>query len=288
MKLNQFIKEVKQTINEEFSDLFLDNLNDLEKTSEAMNYMINLGDGGKRIRSSIVVAITKSFGGDESLGWELAKSVELIHTYTLIIDDIQDNDKIRRGNPTCHTKFGFNTAILAANRLFELGAASFHKYPEQSPTFSELNSQLHKGQAADLESENWDKEKYTLENLQFIHAGKTSSLIQMSILGGCIAAKIKGEEMEKLLNYGYYAGLAFQARDDILSQIKTSEDIGKPAGEGVDETKLTYPNLFGDINKAIEENKTLGKLAIEYLSDFPEEKVKILIELADFAVNRSK
>ena len=272
----------KHDIDNALRTSFLSPSNTLEKTSEAMNYAVNIGDGGKRIRPAIVMAVNEIFNGNKKTAHDFAKAVELIHTYTLIIDDIQDQGELRRGLPCCHIKYGVNTAILAASRLFEKGLAPFHK--SASDKFTLLNDQLHQGQAADLNTNQWTKEQLTLNDLQFIHAGKTSSLIQMSILGGCIAAGLKEEQSEKLLRYGYYLGLAFQAKDDILSKLSSAEESGKLSVEN----KVGFSDFFENIETAIHEAQQLSKKAKDELLSFDQNGIPLLMEIADYAVNRKK
>jgi len=287
-RLKDTLIRAKTKIDSVFKNTHFPNSNILESTNEAMHYMLNLGDGGKRVRPAIVFAIVEGFTGDEQQAFEFAKAVEFIHTYSLIIDDIQDNDDIRRNAPTCHIKYGIDTATLAASRLFEEGLYPFHKYCNNILLFRNLNDQLHKGQCADLNAESWDKKMMSVENLQFIHSGKTSALIKMSILGGCISSKLTEQQTNKLLAYGHYLGLAFQAKDDILSKTGTVETLGKPAGEQADENKLTYPLLFGSIENAQIEANKLSNKAISCLDEFEKESIAVLEELAKFAIQRKK
>ena len=245
-----------------------------------MNYIVNLGDGGKRIRPAIVMTIVDIFNGNKKTGEIFAQAVELIHSYTLIIDDIQDDGKTRRGAATCHIKYDTNTAILAATRLFERGAAPFHSYCPHK--FQTLNDQLHQGQAADLNTKDWTKGQLTLQNLQFIHAGKTSSLLQMSILGGCIASELNDEKTAKLLQYGYYLGLAFQAKDDILSLTST---VGEKLST---ENKTSFTHFFESIDVAKTEAQQLSNKAKNELLGFGQDQIQLLSEIADYAVNRKK
>ncbi len=287
-KLQDVLTRTKTKIDTAFRDIKFPDTNMLESTNEAMYYMLNLGDGGKRIRPAIVFAISEGFNGDKQQAFEFAKAVEFIHTYTLIIDDIQDNDVIRRNAPTCHMKYDVNTATLAASRLFEEGLYPFHKYCQDIELFRKLNDQLHKGQCADLNAESWAEDMVSLKHLQFIHSGKTSALIQIAILGGCISCKLSEQKINKLLDYGYYLGLAFQAKDDILSQTETAESLGKPAGEQADENKLTYPSLFGSVENAQIEANKLSERAIANLNEFENESVAVLEELARFTVQRKR
>lgn len=287
-QLKAALTRAKSKIDTTFKDIRFPDGNMLESTNEAMYYMLNLGDGGKRIRPAIVLAIAEGFNGNQDQSFEFAKAVEFIHTYTLIIDDIQDDDAIRRNAPTCHIKYDVNTAILAASRLFEEGLYPFHQYCENIELFRKLNNQLHKGQCADLNAESWGEDMLSVQHLRFIHSGKTSALIQMAILGGCISSELSEQQADKLLEYGYYLGLAFQAKDDILSKTETAEALGKPAGEWADENKLTYPSLFGSVENAQIEANKLSEKAMSCLDEFEKENVAVLSELAKFTVQRRR
>ncbi|AUP81235.1 polyprenyl synthetase family protein [Flavivirga eckloniae] len=287
-KLKAALERTKSKIDTTFKNIKFSDNNILESTNEAMYYMLNLGDGGKRIRPAIVLTIAEGFNGNQDQALEFAKAVEFIHTYTLIIDDIQDDDDIRRNAPTCHIKYDVNTAILAASRLFEEGLYPFHKYCENIELFRKLNNQLHKGQCADLNAESWEEDMLLLQHLQFIHSGKTSALIQMAILGGCISSKLSEQQTSKLLEYGYYLGLAFQAKDDILSKTETAQALGKSAGKQADKNKLTYPSLFGSVENAQIEADKLSEKAMSCLDKFEKENVAVLLELAKFTVQRKR
>ncbi|CAM4217138.1 polyprenyl synthetase family protein [Zobellia nedashkovskayae] len=286
VKLNKILSDNKHLLDTEFAEIFKEEENSLELTGEAMNYILNIGGGGKRIRSGFVNLINISFSGDSNVAFDFAKAIEMIHGYTLIIDDIQDNALIRRGEKACHIKYGVNTSILAASRLFEKGTGYFHKNLDELFVFSGLSDNLHRGQSADLDSESWNINQRTLRNLKFIHGGKTSSIIQMAALGGCAAANLNSEETHKITQFAYYLGLAYQATDDILTIEGKQSLLGKATGEYIDGNKLTYPNLLGSLNTCKKELKGLvssAKLQIEGLNS---EKTTILYELLDFITHR--
>ncbi|MFY0678103.1 MAG: polyprenyl synthetase family protein [Neptuniibacter sp.] len=286
----EFFSYSKQTTDDLLEERFPKNLTPkvIEETYDAMRYMLFLGDGGKRIRPAMTFLGCKLFGGNQQNCYEYAISIELIHTYTLILDDIQDKSNLRRGEPSCHTKYGFNTAILAGMQLFEKGLAAFHRIDGvQGEIFSQLMEKLHRGQSADLNSETWDTELNTLKNLQFIHAGKTSALFQTALLGGAVSANASMDEIDDVINYGHYLGLAFQARDDVLGIISSDEILGKPTGEDADGSKLTYPNLFQGAELAQREAEQLAEKAITFIAKYGEPS-KMLIDLARYSVLREK
>lgn len=238
----------------EFRDIFKEESNSLEFTGEAMNYILDIDGGGKRLRFGLVGSISISFCVDSNVAFGFAKSMETIHAYTLIIDDIQDKALTGRGEKAGHIKYGFNTAVLAASRLFEKGTHYFHEHLNQT-IFTGLSDNLHRGRSADLESVNWVSENRIVENPRFTHGGKTSSLIQMAALGGCYAAKLNSHETNKISKFGYYLSLAYQAIDEIQTIEGEQSLLGKAKSEDVD--KLTYPNLLGSLKKSKAELKGL-------------------------------
>ncbi|OHU84114.1 MULTISPECIES: polyprenyl synthetase family protein [Pseudoalteromonas] len=283
-----FFLSAKKNVEEQLRAISWKNDCDLsiEHTRDAMEYMVFLGDGGKRIRPALTYAAAEIFEQDINQVHKYSVGIELIHTYTLILDDIQDKSAFRRGEESCHSKYGFDTAILAANQLFELGLLPFHRLPERDLSlFCPLMQTLHRGQAADLNSEKWDDSFNTIENLQYIHSGKTSALFQVALLGGGSGEHISSKDKQALIDYGYFLGLAFQARDDILDCVAESEDLGKPTN--ADENKLTYPKLFGDEKNAQVEADRLAMKAIESIKRFGS-SASLLTELAEFSVTRNK
>jgi geranylgeranyl diphosphate synthase, type II len=220
---------------------------------EAMVY--SLEAGGKRIRPLLVFAVLSAFGKDTRLGIPAAAAIEMIHTYSLIHDDLpsMDDDDLRRGKPTNHKKFGEANAILAGDALltfsFQLLARSSN--PEISADMKlELIKELSKaagaegmvgGQAADIEGEN---KQLSLKELEYIHEHKTGRLLSFSVLSGAIIARANEELRRRLLQFSHHLGLAFQIRDDILDIEGTEEMIGKPVGSDTGNHKSTYPSLL--------------------------------------------
>ncbi|WP_185861856.1 polyprenyl synthetase family protein [Peribacillus cavernae] len=220
---------------------------------EAMIY--SLEAGGKRIRPLLVFAVLAAFGKDTRLGISAAAAIEMIHTYSLIHDDLpsMDDDDLRRGKPTNHKVYGEANAILSGDALltysFQVIAESTN--PEISPEMKvELVSELAKaagaegmvgGQTADIEGEN---KQLSLKDLEYIHEHKTGRLLSVSILSGAIVAGANEEQRRYLLQFSRHLGLAFQIRDDILDIEGTEEVIGKPVGSDSSNHKTTYPSLL--------------------------------------------
>jgi geranylgeranyl pyrophosphate synthase len=182
------IESVKLEIDQrlEMSYPRLREVDSLEETYSAMRYMIFLGGGGKRFRPALTMEACRLFGGSDATAGKYAQGIEEIHTYTMILDDIQDKSDQRGHQETCHVRFGIDTALLAAMGLFERGVAPFHRLKgDDAQDCRRLLDLLHRGQAADLAAESWPVSKRSAAALNFIHSGKASALFQLSIFGGC-------------------------------------------------------------------------------------------------------
>ncbi|RFU61943.1 polyprenyl synthetase family protein [Bacillus sp. V59.32b] len=220
---------------------------------EAMIY--SLEAGGKRIRPLLVFAVLSAFGKDTRIGIPAAAAIEMIHTYSLIHDDLpsMDNDDLRRGKPTNHKIFGEANAILAGDALltysFQVIAGSSH--PDVSAEMKlELIQELSKaagaegmvgGQVADMAGES---KQLTLKELEYVHEHKTGRLLTFSVLSGAILVGANDQQRRHLLQFSHHLGLAFQIRDDILDIEGTAEIIGKPIGSDAINKKSTYPSLL--------------------------------------------
>ena len=222
-----------------------------------------------------------------------ACAVECLHTYSLIHDDLpcMDDDDMRRGVPTCHIVFGEAIALLAGDALqalaFELTArtpaTSRHTAASLVSELARTAGSLHLvgGQVADLEGE---QKKLPLEDLRFVHEGKTAALLTTSIKLGAMSADATAEQLKALHDFGMATGLAFQIIDDILDVTQTSEKLGKSAGKDVASEKSTYPALMGlDASRA--EAHRLTTAAHDALTIFGEKGAR-LRELADYLLNR--
>jgi len=222
---------------------------------DAMAY--SLFAGGKRIRPILALASYEACGGQAENILPQASALELIHTYSLIHDDLpsMDNDDLRRGIPTNHKVFGEAMAMLAGDALL---TEAFRMITQRKPSSSISASSLLRvvrelstasgpygmvgGQAQDILSENAEPDADTLE---FIHLHKTAALIKASVTIGPILAKSKRSIVKALAAYGEHIGLAFQVIDDILDVEGTTEELGKTAGSDQKKKKLTYPGLYG-------------------------------------------
>lgn len=258
---------------------------------KAMRYSIFAG--GKRLRPILTVAAAEACGGGINNAMPLACAVEMIHTYSLIHDDLpsMDNDDFRRGKPTNHKVFGEAIAILAGDALltlaFEIAAAAqpTRRY-SIADHIRELavaagSRQLVGGQVADLEAEG---KKVTAAQLRFIHTAKTSALLTAAIRLGGMTANATDNQLEALTDFAQNLGLAFQVIDDILDVTQTSEKLGKSAGKDVAAQKATYPAVFG-LEKARKEAHRLTTAALAATGSFGV-KGEILRALANYLLDR--
>lgn len=270
-------------------------MQDAGKTSiihEAMQY--SLMAGGKRLRPILLMAAADAVGGNGSDYLQMACGLEMIHTYSLIHDDLpaMDNDDYRRGKLTNHKVYGEGMAILAGDGLL---TAAFEVMLGQTNVSPALLIQAVKeiaqaagpcgmvgGQALDLSCEG---REIDAETLKLMHAGKTGALFKAALRAGAIIAEASAEEIEKLTVYGHYLGLAFQITDDILDITGTQEQIGKPVGSDVKNSKATYVSLYG-----LEGAKAMANQAVEQavnaLAGFGPE-ADILKELAGYLLTRN-
>ncbi len=266
-----------------------------EKIYEAMRY--SLLAGGKRVRPILCLAAADMIGGTIEMAMPTACAVEMIHTMSLIHDDLpaMDNDDYRRGKLTNHKVYGEDIAILAGDGLlalaFEHVAA---KTPENVPRDSVLQviirlgkalgaSGLVGGQVVDLDSEG--KSDISLETLNFIHNHKTAALLEACVVCGGIIAGASAEEVQKLTRYSQNIGLAFQIIDDILDITATHEQLGKTAGKDLTAQKVTYPSLWG-IEKSRDKAQQLVAEACAELECYGEKAVP-LQALAHFITSRN-
>lgn len=265
-----------------------------EKIYEAMRY--SLLAGGKRLRPILCLASCELAGGTEEMALPTACALEMIHTMSLIHDDLpaMDNDDYRRGKLTNHKVYGEDMAILAGDGLltyaFEYIATQTRNVPASLvlQTIAYLAratgaAGLVGGQVVDLECEG--KTEVSLETLHFIHTHKTGALLEACVVTGAILAGASEVDQQRLSRYAQNIGLAFQIIDDILDITATREELGKTAGKDVQAGKVTYPSLWG-IEESQRQAQKLVDDAKAELAVFGE-KAKPLQALADFVASRS-
>jgi geranylgeranyl diphosphate synthase type II len=252
--------------------------------------------GGKRLRPILCMEAARMVKGELSAGIEdLGAAIEMLHTYSLIHDDLPalDNDDLRRGRPTCHVAFGEATAILAGDALqtyaYEVmsrlqccAEARVHIIEEISRATGTIEGMIG-GQVVDIEAEHT---KPGAETLEYIHRAKTGALITASLITGCYYANATTTEIQRVREFGRAAGLAFQIADDILDVTQTSEQLGKTAGKDLNAEKVTYPSLYG-LDKAEQMAAQLINTACSALDSFGG-RANTLKELARYLVERKK
>lgn len=241
---------------------------------DAMNY--SLEAGGKRIRPVLVYAFCEAMGEDYTKAKAPACAIEMIHTFSLIHDDLpaMDNDDFRRGKPSCHKAFGEAMAILAGDALsvlpFEIIADDTALSAEQKiRIISELSKAVGRcgmigGQVIDMENE--QKTDVDETNLRNMYRNKTGQLIAVSCIMGCICSGADENIIRYAAEYGFKLGLAFQIIDDILDVTGNAEEIGKPVGSDVEENKTTFVTLYG-VAKAQEIADRITAEALECLKN---------------------
>ncbi len=222
---------------------------------EAMHY--SLFAGGKRLRPILCIAAAEAVGGDPGEVLVAACALEMIHTYSLIHDDLpaMDDDDLRRGKPTCHKQFDEATAILAGDGLlteaFHILAAAAPRYEGREAVLLEVTELLARsagyrgmvgGQMLDLQAEG---RKITLKELETVHRMKTGALLTASCRMGALLGGGNRQEVTILTGYGEKFGLAFQVTDDLLDVEGETAEMGKPAGSDERRGKATYPALLG-------------------------------------------
>ncbi len=295
MDLKLYLKEKCQMVDAAL-DRYLPKENDLPSSlHKAMRYSVFAG--GKRVRPVLLLAACEAVGGDIANALPAACAMEMIHTYSLIHDDLpaMDNDDFRRGRPTNHKVFGDATAILAGDALLteafillsnQLAAPSVDPM-KLLQVIDEIgrcagSRGMIGGQVVDMESEG--KPEIDFATVQYIHARKTGALIKASIRAGALLGLAEPSGEDALVKYGEAVGLAFQIADDILDIEGTTEELGKDAGSDQERGKATYPAVIGlaeSKRRALE----LVQVALEALSGF-DDKADPLREIASYIVKR--
>jgi geranylgeranyl diphosphate synthase type II len=294
MNFREYLAEQQHLVDAELDRLVPAETVPPQTIHRAMRY--SLFAGGKRVRPELAIAAAAAVSDDAPGILSTACSLELIHTYSLIHDDLPalDNDDLRRGRPTCHKQFGEAMAILAGDALLTL---AFHVLAEidsrldgrkaslvgELATASGTVGGMIGGQVADLEGEG---QTPTAELLESIHRAKTGALLKASVRMGAIAVGASDAQLAALTSYGEHAGLAFQIVDDILDVEQSSEQLGKTAGKDAAQHKITFPAVYGlEVSHRMAERERIA--AHRALEPFGERAAR-LRELADLIVQRKK
>ena len=260
--------------------------------SEAMKYSVR--NGGKRIRPMLTLEFCKACGAEPEKALPLACAVEMIHTYSLIHDDLpcMDDDDYRRGKPSCHIAFGEANALLAGDALLTLAFETAVKADVAAENVVRAVKELSYsagilgmvgGQVLDLQNEN---KALTLSELEQIHNLKTGELIRVACVLGCVAAGADEEKIKSAEAYAKGIGLTFQIVDDILDVTSDAETLGKPIGSDAENQKTTYVSLLG-IEKSKEVAAELTRKAKAALAVY-DENTEALSLLADNLLIRKK
>ena len=279
--------EYKKLVDSKLSEFFNPSGMSYDGLLESMHY--SLTAGGKRIRPALVLEFCRISGGDVEKALPVACAIEMLHTYSLIHDDLpcMDNDDLRRGKPTNHVVYGECTATLAAEAF---GTIARSELPaENKIACVEIladavgSDGMCAGQYLDMVGES---KRLTEEELDDINSRKTGALLIAACRMGVAAAGGSGEMLEAAAHYGACVGAAFQIRDDILDVISTSEELGKPIGSDAQEHKNTYMALLGE-SKCMEMIEKLTNQAKSALCGAFDD-TKFLCDLADSMVTRRK
>ncbi|MGX6591388.1 polyprenyl synthetase family protein [Cetobacterium ceti] len=285
----EFLGE-KKAIVEKAIEEELNKLTYPEVIAEGMKYAVL--NGGKRLRPILLLMTLDLLEKDMRLGTHIGAAIEMIHSYSLVHDDLPalDNDDYRRGKLTTHKKFGEAQGILIGDALLTHAFAILSERREGlnsdqildivnlTGKYAGVNGMIG-GQMVDIESEG---KKIDFETLKYIHRNKTGKLIKLPLEIGAIIGNISEEKRDILVRYGELIGLAFQIKDDILDIEGDFEKIGKPVGSDLELEKSTYPSLFGmeKTKKILEE--TLIEAKDILIENFGFEKSRRFVELADY------
>jgi geranylgeranyl diphosphate synthase type II len=291
MKLAEYVARQQARIDEALRRAVPSESTEPESIHRAMRY--SLFAGGKRIRPILCVAAAEAVSDSPDGVESAACTLELIHTYSLIHDDLPalDNDDLRRGVPTCHKVFGDAIAILAGDALLTLAFQVLAQLPCDAHRKSKLIEELAVaagtvggmigGQVNDLEGEGKHPNRALLDA---IHRAKTGALLRVSLRMGGIYAGADEEQMNALSCYGEHVGLAFQIVDDVLDVEQSSEALGKTAGKDAQQQKITFPAVYGlDRSREMAEHERIAAhLALRRFDG----RAERLRELADWIVQR--
>ena len=265
---------------------------------EAMNYSVRAG--GKRLRPILMEETYHMFGGSSAVIEPFMAAIEMIHTYSLVHDDLpaMDNDEYRRGKKTTHAVYGEAMGILAGDALlnlaYETAAKAFDMEVADARVARAFTVLAKKagvygmvgGQVVDVESEKSDDCPVTREKLDFIYRLKTSALIESSMMIGAILAGASPDEISRVEQIAAKLGLAFQIQDDVLDVTSTLEVLGKPVGSDEKNNKATYVTFEG-LDKAVSDVERISKEAEEQLDDLGYDDA-FLKELFEYLIHREK
>ncbi len=294
MDFSQEIKDRVKIVDEYMDKLLPPSDNYPQIIFEAMRYSVFAG--GKRLRPIMVTEACKAFGGDVEKAMPFACAIEMIHTYSLIHDDLPalDNDDYRRGRLTSHKMFGESMAILAGDALlhqaFETMAKACVEFNDIKYTRAMLaiaqgagTNGMVSGQVVDVISEGKEIDKDTLD---YIHRNKTAAMIIGALKAGALMGGADDESIKMIERVGELVGVVFQIQDDILDVTSSFEKLGKPINSDEKNHKVTYATMFG-IEEASKIVDDMSKEAVEVLKSMNAD-TDFLVKLTEFLINRDK
>ncbi len=289
--LNEFFLDASRKTDDALDRLIPSDGSEPARLYKAVRHSIFAG--GKRFRPALVFAVGKVFGAPEEKLLHAASAVEMIHTYSLIHDDLpaMDDDDLRRGRETCHKKFGEAAAILAGDVLQSLAFRAVSEDENLSDKIkiklvSELaisSAKMVDGQQLDLDAEG---KNISLEELENIHRSKTGALICFSARAGALIGEASEDDLRAVTNYAENLGLLFQITDDLLDVTQTTEILGKTAGKDLTANKATYPAIcgIGETKNLTEKIYSRARGELKKI----EKDTLILREIVDFILRREK
>ncbi|MFC1539118.1 polyprenyl synthetase family protein [Candidatus Latescibacterota bacterium] len=286
MTPKEYIALQKDSVDTFLDEYLLPETTKPESIHKAIRYSVF--SGGKRFRAALCIAANEVFDGNFNKVLPVAAGIELIHTYSLIHDDLpcMDNDDLRRGKPTLHKVFGENIAVLAGDALNAL-AFDLVSFAEDTRLIQILAKAIGTegmigGQVADVESNGLTD--IGADDVKFIHMRKTAKLISASLEMGAVSAGISLDKLERIQEFGSLIGLAFQIVDDILDIESSNEVLGKNVGSDEENDKATYPKVYGlDKSKSIAIETVMNA---KNILGFLEEDTSIFKDMAGFVINR--
>lgn len=287
--LQSFFSEVTDLVNNELDWLIPATGKEPQSLRDAIRW--SLFAGGKNFRSVLMFAVGRVFGAADEVLVRTAAAVEMVHTYSLIHDDLpsMDDADLRRGQEACHKRFGEATAILAGDALQVL---SFQAIAQDERLSAEMRialisrlaqaaAKMVVGQQLDLEAE---RQQVSGEELERIHRNKTGALISFSAEAGALIGGADESEFEAISTFAGKLGLLFQITDDLLDVTQTTEELGKTAGKDSEAEKATYPGVFG-IARSEDMARNVHAEVVESISSLGT-RAELLIEIADTILSR--
>ena len=295
MEFKQELKNYQNLINEELEKHIKKQKCLEEVLNESMEY--SLMAGGKRLRPILVISAYTLFKEDIKKCMPYAIAIEMVHNFSLIHDDLPaiDNDDFRHGKLTNHKKFGESTAILAGDGLLnmayitiseDLKKSNIGDIAQKIKVFEEFTKAVDRMIAGEYIDTEFEGKKISADELEYIHTNKTGALLKLCVRMGAILAGCTETDLVKLTSYAEKIGLAFQIKDDILSEEGNEEILGKPVGNDKEMEKCTYVSQYG-LEKAKEILAQITKEAIDEINCYGE-KAEFLKELALYIQNRNK